>query len=190
MNTEINNIVTRIKTIKNERQNKLEKLNKTIKQEKVNQKDAEDALVFVTKVFAEIRKELEIHLSGIVTNALNLVFPDKYRFNIEHVFKYNKTAIDMYLTDSDGNRLDDVLESVGGGVADVCSIALRLACIHLAGLPKVIVLDEPFRAVSKDKHCLIAQMLKEFSKQLQVQWIIITHEMELLNENVIDLEAV
>ena len=74
------------------------------------------------------------------------------------------------------------MDASGGGTIDIALFALRLGSWSLSQ-PRsrpVIILDEPFRFVSRDKMPLAGQMLKETSEQLGLQIILITHIAELI----------
>jgi DNA repair exonuclease SbcCD ATPase subunit len=79
--------------------------------------------------------------------------------------------------DGDGGELSP-LSASGGGAVDIAAFGLRLS---LWTLPEkrtrgVIVLDEPFRFLSKDLHAKAGQAIKELSARLGLQFIIVTHE--------------
>ena len=75
----------------------------------------------------------------------------------------------------DGIVLDDPLNQVGGGVIDVASLALRLACILLTKprRRKLLVLDEPLKNVrGRDNRKKVKAMLEALTNELGVQVII------------------
>ena len=79
------------------------------------------------------------------------------------------------------------MTAAGGGVVDVAAFALRLSC-YLIMSPRpepVIILDEPFRFVSKEYQGQVAELLEELSAKLGLQFVIVTHEEELEVGNVI-----
>lgn len=126
------------------------------------------------------QNHLAEHLSNIVTKALRAVFYEK---NITFITKFterrNTTECDFFL-EEDG-ELYSLLDSRGYGMADIASFALRVSYILLNSGDNVLVIDEPFRNLSRDKHEIASQMIKELSKELNIQFIISTH-MELLKE--------
>lgn len=73
-------------------------------------------------------------------------------------------------------------EASGGGPIDVASYALRLGSLSLSK-PKtrsIVILDEPFKWVQRDKMELAGQMLRETSEKLGIQIIMISHIPELM----------
>ena len=126
------------------------------------------------------QSKLENHLSGIVTLALKTVFGERYSFKIRFVQRRNTTEADLLLVD-DGRETNPIY-SDGYGVCDVISIALRISYWKLQNNSRnVIIWDEPLRFLSKDLHDSISVMIKEISRKLNLQFIIITHNPSLIN---------
>ncbi len=126
------------------------------------------------------QSKLENHLSGIVTLALKTVFGERYSFKIRFVQRRNTTEADLLLVDN--GRETNPIYSDGYGVCDVISIALRISYWKLQNDSRnVIIWDEPLRFLSKDLHDLISVMIKEISKKLNLQFIIVTHNPSLID---------
>ena len=137
--------------------------------------DSEKALVVVREVANKVQRELEVQISDLVTTALDIVFPGEYEFNMEFKVSRGKTEVELSLIDKDGGKILP-MDGVGGGVVDVCSFALRLACINLSKAERVLIMDEPFRFVSKDRQEMVGVMLKKLCDELDVQVLMVTHE--------------
>jgi len=125
-----------------------------------------------------------LHISDIVTAALDAVFEDTaYGFKIEFVQKRGKTEAELYF-ERGGERIDPMTAS-GGGPVDVAAFALRVALWSLlrrsSGIADTIVLDEPFRFLSRDLQSKAGQMLKMLSEKLGVQFIFVTHVQDLVD---------
>ncbi len=128
----------------------------------------------ISKAAILTQTQLASHISNIVTKALSVVFPEKdLSFLIEFVQRRNTTEADLWIVEN-GNRYS-VLESRGHGIADVVSLSLRVAYVLLHSNANVVVVDEPSRNVSKNKHRNVLKMLKSLSEELEVQFIIVTH---------------
>ncbi len=83
----------------------------------------------------------------------------------------------------------DPTASVGGGVVDVASFALRLACLLLAS-PKrrrLLCLDEPFKHLSENYRPAVRELIEVLAREMDVQFIIVTHSNELKIGKVIEL---
>ena len=136
----------------------------------------EKAQVFLQKAAQDTQEQLKIHVEDIVQLALDAIFPDKYAFEIQFYIAYGKTTAELvFISRQSGHTVDPMVAS-GGGVVDVCSFALRLACWTLSrGIDKVIILDEPFRFLSKNLQERAGALLKELSFKLGIQIILTTH---------------
>lgn len=134
----------------------------------------------VIKEVAQITQEqITFHVSDVTTMAMESVFPDAYKLEIEFVQRRNKMECDLYFVRR-GER-SNPLDASGGGAVDVASFALRIASWSLSqpAISKTIILDEPMRFLSDNYQEKASTMLKEVSRQLGIQFIIVTHETTL-----------
>lgn len=121
---------------------------------------------------------LEKHLSLIVTNALQSVFFDEdYEFVVKFDKKRNSTECSLTLLD-DGEEYD-IMDDKGFGVADIASFSLRVAYVLLDSTDNVLILDEPFRNLDKERIPHASKMVHELSHKLNIQFIVVTHINEL-----------
>ncbi len=151
---------------------------KTLTQE---QEDITRSLEIIQCVAKLTQQQLEIHISELVSLALEAVFPNPYKMVLKFETRRNRSEADLLLQDENGNLLNP-MEAVGGGVVDVAAFALRVALWSLKR-PKprpVMVMDEPFRFLSSDLQDRASKMLKEISDKLGIQFLIVTHEENLL----------
>lgn len=127
------------------------------------------------------QQELEYHISGLVTMALASVFDDPYEFVIEFVTRRQRAECDLKFS-KDGEHCNP-LDASGGGTVDVASFALRVAFLSMESPQRrrVLILDEPFRFVSPDLQSKASQMIREISRRMGLQIIMISHA-----ENIID----
>lgn len=182
MDSELQATRSRIDKAKGHRQNILitkDAFEYDIKHLKRNQRNVDQAQVILQTLAKETQDGIKYHITDIVNLALNAVFDDPYEFTIEFVFKNNKVAAELYFI-KDGNKIDP-LSSTGGGVVDIAAFALRIALWTL-GNPRsdnCIVLDEPLKWISKDLRPKAAEIIKELSNKLDLQFIIVTHMPEL-----------
>lgn len=154
----------------------------------VLQDSIKEAQTIVAAVAAETQNAFTVHLSDLATLGLETVFDEPYKLRVEFETKRNRSEASIFfepMTNEEG-RIDP-LEASGGGVVDIASFALRVSLWTLTGRTKrrsapVMILDEPFRFVSQDLQPRASQLLKEVSKRLGIQFIIVTHEQELIEE--------
>lgn len=116
---------------------------------------------------------LSKYLSELVTDAIKVVFPDR---NLSFVVEFT-TSRDTQCNVSlrEGEKQLSLFDSEGYGVLDIISISLRAAYIVLNKSEKILILDEPFRNLSVDRHELASKMLYDLSHKLKMQIIINTH---------------
>ena len=143
---------------------------------------SEQAQIIIQKVAQETQKQLEWHISEIVTLALASTFDNPYIFKAEFVQRRSKTECDLFF-ERDGFKVNPVAEA-GGGSVDVAAFALRIAMWSLAKSRwrNTLIFDEPFKNINdktRRTHERVAEMVKVLSKKLKLQFIIITMIPEL-----------
>jgi len=153
-----------------------------LQSKKQEKEDIIQATEIIQCVAQLTQKELEYHISEVVTLALQAVFPRPYKLILKFVLRRNRTEADILLEDEEGNQVSP-MDATGGGVVDIASFALRIALWTLSKprLRNTIILDEPFRFLSSDLQNKAGAMLRELSDKLKIQFIIITHEEQLLS---------
>jgi len=121
---------------------------------------------------------LKSYIEEMVTTALQAVFEEDYQFVIDFDIKRNKPEAKLSLK-LRGEETDPK-DSCGGGVLDVASFALRVVLWSIEN-PKssnVIILDECFKFLH-GKMENASQLLKKLSKDLNIQFIIVSQLDEL-----------
>jgi DNA repair exonuclease SbcCD ATPase subunit len=125
----------------------------------------------------DVQRKAHERISAIVTRCLEAVLgEDSYQFRIDFTQKRGRTEAEL-IFERDGLRIDDALESLGGGICDLTSMALRIACLVLS-LPrkrKVLFLDEPMRHLSANYRPLAAEFLRALAMELSIQIVLVTH---------------
>lgn len=136
------------------------------------------------------QREISETLSVIITSALRSVFPDDYQCIIEFGTKRNQTEAKIKLLKGN-EEIENPINAVGGGVIDIASFAARVAFIFLSGSRRVLIADEPFKAVSSDLRNKIPDMLRLLSEKLEMQFIIVSHLPELIDgaDKVVKIEG-
>jgi DNA repair exonuclease SbcCD ATPase subunit len=135
----------------------------------------EKAREIIKEVGLKTQEQLQFHISDITSLALEAVFPNPYALQVEFVQRRNKTECDLYFV-RNGNKVDP-LSASGGGAVDIAAFALRIASWSMQSphSRNTIILDEPMRFVSEDLQEKASQMIKEISKKLGIQFLIVTH---------------
>ncbi|WP_371374483.1 hypothetical protein [Sporomusa aerivorans] len=131
-------------------------------------------LLQLTSDFA--RQQAKSRIEEIVTSALSVVFGKDYKFQLSLEIRANRPEVDYWL-ESEGivTQLKPPDYDRGGGVADVVSLALRLAVAELSEVKGPVLLDEVGKHVSAEFAPNVAYFLKEYSQKFGRQMILITH---------------
>jgi ABC-type cobalamin/Fe3+-siderophores transport system ATPase subunit len=135
----------------------------------------------IVQIVAEqTQKKLEYHISNLVSMALASVFPEPYVFQLRFVQKRNKTEAELIFS-KNGNETDDILNTGGGGVADIASIALRISLWSIKKTRPTLILDEATKFLhSPEYQEKASQMLKEVSEKLGLQIIMVSDQKNIL----------
>jgi ABC-type uncharacterized transport system YnjBCD ATPase subunit len=180
---QVRNSLERQKGAKAQLETSLTNLQVQLKEKGRSLRQHEQAKEIIREVGLKTQQQLQVNISDITSLALEAVFPDPYELKVEFVQRRNKTECDLYFV-RDGNKVDPLTAS-GVGAVDVAAFALRIASwsMQTPHSRNTIILDEPFRFLSKNYQEQASIMLKEISKKLGIQMIIISHE-EALTEGV------
>lgn len=173
------------------RKGQLDHLQKGIRDSESSLKELEQAQIFLEQAQAilqtvaqQTQQELEFRVSELVTLALDSVFPDPYQLKLVFSLRRGRTEADLMFVKRGGEEGFDPLSASGGGPVDVASFALRVSLWSLARprTRNTILLDEPFRYVSRDLQPQAGDMLKMVSEKLGIQFLIVTHETTLMEK--------
>lgn len=136
---------------------------------------ASKANSIIANAASNARAQIKTILETLVSNALEEVFPEEeFSFNVAFDISYSKTSVKFELI-QDGEVLDPI-EACGGGVCDVISFMLRIACIYLSGSRRILIADEPFKFLSAEKRPLIYGCLSELAKTYALTVIMVSHD--------------
>lgn len=127
----------------------------------------------------KIQKEVKWYLDSLVSMALKAVLEDPYQFEAIFETKHNETECRLVFK-RDGEERDP-MDSTGGGAVDTAAFTLRVAIQRMIHNRSTLLLDEPFRNVSEDRHPFVVDLLETIDKKLGLQLIIITHRNKLID---------
>ncbi|AEA15482.1 MULTISPECIES: hypothetical protein [Bacillus] len=160
------------------KQQKSAEVRKAKAEEQLGEFDLVQILLQKTSDYA--RQQAKRRIEEIVTSALTVVFDKDYRFEIEIAVKGNQPVAEYWLQSEDvRTQLKPPDYDRGGGVADVVSLALRLAVGEISGVRGPLFLDEVGKHVSQEYAPNVAYFLKEYSTKFKRQIILITHSTHL-----------
>lgn len=127
----------------------------------------------------QVQESAHRNLADVVSRSLAAVFDEPYTFKIKFEEKRNRTEASL-IFERDGQEIDPMSAS-GGGVVDVAAFALRLSCLMLSNPPlrRLLVLDEPMKMLAVAHRERVRDLLVQLSKELNVQFLIVTHSPEI-----------
>jgi DNA repair exonuclease SbcCD ATPase subunit len=147
------------------------------------------AQVIVCLVAEKVQAQAHTQIASIVTRCLRAVFNDPYEFKIDFERKRGKTEARLTFVKK-GYKIDPI-NGAGGGVVDVASFALQIACILLQrpSRRKVFIADEPFKFVSERKQYRerVRDLIETLAEDLGFQFILVTHDRTLEAGKVIEI---
>jgi len=138
-------------------------------------------------IAAEIEHQTHRKIAALVSFCLEAIFDEPYGFQIVFERKRGTTEARLVFL-RDGHEIDPMTAS-GGGVLDVVSFALRLACLVLArpARRRILFLDEPFRFLSRNYLPRMVELLQTLADQQGVQILMVTHRPELQIGKLVEL---
>jgi len=174
--------VTSIETISKDRKTQLQTAVtfEVALQQQYNEMDSVHLLLEKCNITA--REMIKEEIDALTTNALRTVFEDPtVSFETTFLSKRNQIEAEFSLTFANKKKkiTGDILDSFGGGVVDVITIALRLILLELLKIPGPIVLDEPGRMIAAQYIENFGNFLHSIGKQFERQIILITHNDKL-----------
>lgn len=142
------------------------------------------AVELLTIVEKSTKETLKKGFEEIVTYALIYILnDDRYSLNLEFGRRGNLQEVDFNLKTPNCQEPHDPLESSGGGVLDILSLALRVSLLELTK-PKIegfLALDEPFKHLSADYLPNAGDFLRAINRRIHRQLICVTHKSEFIN---------
>lgn len=180
----LNNKFDQIKTVYNRKLGQLESLRERLTSSNakiVELTDKEDvtlkASLFLQSLSDQTRLQVLDKISGIVTEALQTVKDKNLVFTMQLVTKANQPTLEMGILDKLSGQTYDVINSFGGGICDIVSLALRVALLvkWQPSLSRVLILDEACKHVAIKDQELLSTFVRKLSEALNVQFIWISH---------------
>jgi len=154
-----------------------EKLEKDIEDLKIT--DYEKCGMLLKRMSGKQKKIACVRLEELGTAALQYSLGPDYEMKI-HYFEgkgNSKPYLDTKIKDRVTGIETDPIDENGGGVVDIVSIALRLVVMQTyePTIDGPILMDEPFKMVSKEFIPMLSQFTKNVSQDFGRQIIMVTH---------------
>jgi len=144
----------------------------------------EQVSLILQKLSEKQREIAKMRLEELGTQALQYSLGSNYRMVIELSESRKRPQAFLFVVDEDKGIKTSPLDDNGGGIIDIISIALRLVVLqaHEPVINGPIILDEPFKMVSKEYIPMLSDFLKKISNDFGRQIIMVTHN-EFLAES-------
>lgn len=134
----------------------------------------EKAQAFIQEIARKTQEQLKYHIEDVVQLAIDAIFPDEYQFFLEFSTSYEKTEANLVF-EKKGYPVN-ILKSAGGGIVDIASLGLRIACWSLSKNDNVLILDEPVARIQPAELQAEAwNIIRELSRRLNLQFIIVSN---------------
>jgi DNA repair exonuclease SbcCD ATPase subunit len=116
-------------------------------------------------------------LESLCTFALQYSLSTNYEMEIDLSKFRGKPSADVYIKKIDSGIRTSPIDGNGGGVIDIVSIALRFVTmqVHEPFIDGPVILDEPYKMVSKEFIPMISEFMKKLSSDFGRQIILSTH---------------
>ena len=143
------------------------------------QADARDAL---NAVLAATQAEVVGVVEELVGQALAGVYGPDHAFKLDFEVKRNQSEATPWVLR--GGERYSPRDEVGGGVVDVCSVALRLAiwAITTPRAAPLFVFDEPAKHLDAARQPAFGALLRELGELLGVQTLVISHAAGIIGQ--------
>ena len=143
---------------------------------------AESARDVVSEVLVLTQRQVKGYLEEVVSLALSAVYGDDHGLELEFGVKRNQSEVTPWVVRG-GDRFS-TRDEVGGGVLDVASLGMRLGMYALSQ-PRpapLLVLDEPAKFLSRDRQAAFGRMIREMSRRLGIQVILVSHSEAIIDQ--------
>lgn len=197
MRTDFGILITRCGNILSQRQTVVARaegtvavLEKNLSQQRDRIKDLQQALddwqkvqVLLTAATAYARAQMIHRIELTVTSALHAVVDGSLSFKVEMGERGGQPTARWLIQTQHGDyvHFDSPEEAAGGGIVDIVSFALRLACLELSH-PRShgpLVLDEPGKMISEEYAAAVATVLSRYAQGTGRQVFMVTHNAAL-----------
>ena len=150
------------------------------------------AVELLTIVQGVTRDKIKDGFETLVTYALRFIYSEEYAFKLEFGRRGNLQELNFNIKTPDFEEECDPMDTSGGGVLDIISLALRAVLLEVS-VPKIegfLILDESLKHLSKEYLMNASQFLNELNTKLGRQIIFITHQQEFIDnaENTIQIQ--
>lgn len=181
-----------LKNLYNQKLGKLEALThslttceRRVQELTLNEDVVSKASLFLQSLSDTARIQVIEKISGLVTEVLQAVKDKNLEFKMVLGNERNQPDLKFFVTDKLTGKDMDILESCGGGIADLVSFALRVSLLlkWQPTVARVLICDEQLKFVSVQDQELAGEFIRKLSEQLGLQIIFISHSKTLAEKS-------
>lgn len=189
LNQKLGYISGQCKLLEEQINNSNNKLNNLIRNKGIYKKAIE-----ILTLFQQVNRDmLKKGFESVVTYALRYIFNADYKFELEFGRRGNLQELDFNIQTPDFKGQADPIDTSGGGILDILSLALRVSLLSLNN-PKIegfLVLDEPFKHVSEKYLENCRKFVEVINEKINRQIIMVTHKEEFKKQckNIIEIKG-
>ena len=153
-------------------------------------RDVQKAQRILQGVAKTVQSAAHSKIAAIVSKCMETVFDHPYKLEIDWIEARGKTEARLKFVDRHGLTIDDPLDETSAGMISVAVFSLRLADLVLSEprMRKCLLLDEPFSGLASNLRTRTASMVEILAKELGVQFVLTTHDVEFQVGKVIRLQ--
>lgn len=139
----------------------------------------------LTSIGDERQKKTQDTIEQLVTMGLRTIFGPELSFHLVQRIANNRAQVEFIVRSQYGDETVDTpcLEARGGGLVSVIGFLLRVVVLLLKKEKnQLLVLDEVFSMLSSEYLPAASQFLKELTQKTGVQILLVTHQIELMED--------
>jgi len=141
---------------------------------------------------SSVRIKTQHGFEAIVTYALQSILGPDYSFELDFGRRGNLQEVNFKIKSKAYNEPHNPMDTSGGGVVDIVSLALRTAILNISR-PRVegpLILDESFKHLSRQYLPAAGTFLNALADRIGRQIIMVSHKNELMrfSDNSIEIK--
>lgn len=140
------------------------------------------AASFCDVLIEKLNKSSIEDIEQLVTDALQYIFEEDYVFKMNPKVKRGSVTYSFTLN-KNGQEIEDIFESQGGGLVQVISILMRIVTILISKKPmeKLLILDESLGMLSDEYIDNASKFFKDLGEKLGFTIVLVTHKKEFVD---------
>jgi len=129
-------------------------------------------------------------LENVISIGLQDLFDSSYGFKFDLKTRGNSSACDFKIKNKSFPGWSDIVMSNGKSVQDVVAAIFRIILVKLKKRTRrIVLLDEPFSGVEKERQKLASKFLYEISVKFNIQLIVVTHNEGLMEHSTMRIKT-